>query len=279
MIELRHCPGQLRSCRPTAHGIWVRLHRDLTRGTGAFSSSRSKMSPFGHQIRALAPARAHIPSFGAMVLKGPTHPVPSFKPFFTLVGNANAEVQERTKAAASSAWHISGLERRSRDGAAPRTLQSVSKTFSSLAKTLSEHRRGPIVRYGLNATASRAPRPSPRDAKSSLQGEQAHDHLQAVAEPVVEADNWLPTSRSFVARGGGPILSVCSIFAAKLEGVMTGPPPGRGNRCQQLCLRPARYESAAEPTMRLLVPSVELYLANPSRNRWAAQIAPCVSAL
>jgi hypothetical protein len=123
-----------------AYGIWVRLQRDLTRGTGAFSSSRSKTSPFGHQIRALVPATAHVPSFGASVLTGPRHPVPSFKPLFPLVGSANAEVHERTKAAASSTRHIGEFERRSRDGARLRAFQSVSMTLASLAKPLSEHR-------------------------------------------------------------------------------------------------------------------------------------------
>ena len=41
-------------------------------------------------MRARVPATAQVPSFGATVLMGPTHPEPSFRPFVTLVGSAKA---------------------------------------------------------------------------------------------------------------------------------------------------------------------------------------------
>ena len=85
-----------------AQGTWVRLHSDLMSGTGDFSSSRSNISPFGHQMRVRGPAIAQVTSFGAMVLTGPRQSVPGLRPFFTAVGSANAEVHASTNAAATS---------------------------------------------------------------------------------------------------------------------------------------------------------------------------------
>ena len=67
-------------------------------------------------MRARVPATAQVPSFGATVLMGPTHPEPSFRPFVTLVGSAkaNAEVHESTRVVARSRRRMTDLTMRSR---------------------------------------------------------------------------------------------------------------------------------------------------------------------
>jgi len=85
-----------------AQGTCVRLQRDRAKGTPDRPSSSSKIFPFGHQMRVFEPAIAQVPSFGATETTGPTHPVPSFVPFCTVVCSANADEDERAIAAARS---------------------------------------------------------------------------------------------------------------------------------------------------------------------------------
>ena len=82
------------------YGTWSMLQSDRSSETCGWSCGRSNISPFGHQMRICAPAMVHDPSFGASMLTGPTQSAPSFTLFLTVVTSAEAELQERTSAAA-----------------------------------------------------------------------------------------------------------------------------------------------------------------------------------
>ena len=81
---------------------WFKLQSDRTSAIADRPSASSNISPFGHQIRVFEPAIGQISSFVASNTIGPTHPVPTFVPFGTMVWSANAGEDESANAAARS---------------------------------------------------------------------------------------------------------------------------------------------------------------------------------